>query len=58
MQQDNDPKQTDHSTKEWLEQKKVNVLKWPSQSAHAVGGPEVGISCEEAHQHPRVETVL
>ncbi|KAF7656364.1 hypothetical protein LDENG_00042530 [Lucifuga dentata] len=31
-QQDNDPKRTSRSTKEWLKQKKCNVLEWPSQS--------------------------
>ncbi|KAG2465812.1 TCB2 transposase, partial [Polypterus senegalus] len=32
MQQDNDPKHTICSTKEWLKKNKVNVLEWPSQS--------------------------
>ena len=32
MQQDNNPKHTSRSTKEWLKQKKDNVLEWPSQS--------------------------
>ena len=32
MQQDNDPKHTSRSTKEWLKKNKVNVLEWPSQS--------------------------
>ncbi|KAF7641190.1 hypothetical protein LDENG_00289840 [Lucifuga dentata] len=32
MQQDNNPKHTRHSTKEWLKQKKCNVLERPSQS--------------------------
>lgn len=27
-----DPKQTSPTTKEWLKQKKVNALEWPSQS--------------------------
>ena len=30
--QDNDPKHTSKSTKEWLKKKKCNVLEWPSQS--------------------------
>ncbi len=29
MQQDNDPKHTSHSTKEWLKKNKVNVLERP-----------------------------
>lgn len=32
MQQDNDSKHTSKSTKEWLTQKKIRVLEWPSQS--------------------------
>ncbi len=32
MQQDNNPKHTSHSTKEWLKKNKVNVLEWLSQS--------------------------
>ncbi|XP_067312447.1 LOW QUALITY PROTEIN: fibroblast growth factor 24 [Pseudorasbora parva] len=32
MQQDNDPKHTSKSTKEWLKKKKVKVLQWPSDS--------------------------
>ncbi len=32
MQQDNNPKHTSHSTKEWLKENKVNVLEWLSQS--------------------------
>ncbi len=32
MQQDNNPKHTSHSTKEWLKKNKVNVLDWLSQS--------------------------
>ena len=32
MQQDNDPKHMAKSTKKWLEDKKVKVLPWPSQS--------------------------
>ncbi len=31
MQQDNNPKHTSHSTKEWLKKNKVNVLEWLSQ---------------------------
>ncbi|KAF7650097.1 hypothetical protein LDENG_00131250, partial [Lucifuga dentata] len=31
-QQDNNSKHTSRSTKEWLKQKKCNVLEWPSQS--------------------------
>ncbi|KAF7642141.1 hypothetical protein LDENG_00263840, partial [Lucifuga dentata] len=31
-QQDNDPKHTRRSIKEWLKQKKCNVLEWLSQS--------------------------
>ncbi|KAF7644058.1 hypothetical protein LDENG_00228710, partial [Lucifuga dentata] len=29
---DSDPKHASRSTKEWLKQKKCNVLEWPSQS--------------------------
>ena len=32
FQQDNDPKHTATTTKEWLRGKSVNVLEWPSQS--------------------------
>ncbi len=32
MQQDNNPKHTSHSTKEWLKKNKINVLEWLSQS--------------------------
>ncbi len=32
MQQDNNPKHTSHSTKEWLKKNKVNALEWLSQS--------------------------
>uniref|UniRef100_A0A8C5Q5G5 Transposase n=1 Tax=Leptobrachium leishanense TaxID=445787 RepID=A0A8C5Q5G5_9ANUR len=32
MQQDNDPKHTSNSTKEWLRQNKIRLLEWPSQS--------------------------
>ncbi len=32
MQQNNNPKHTSHSTKEWLKKNKVNVLEWLSQS--------------------------
>ncbi len=32
MQQDNNPKHTSHSIKEWLKKNKVNVLEWLSQS--------------------------
>ncbi len=32
MQQDNNPKHTIHSTKEWLKKNKVNVLEWLSLS--------------------------
>lgn len=32
MQQDNDPKHTSKSTKEWIKQKKLRLLEWPSQS--------------------------
>ncbi|KAJ7341900.1 hypothetical protein JRQ81_007595, partial [Phrynocephalus forsythii] len=32
FQHDNDPKHTSKSAKEWLHQKKINVLEWPSQS--------------------------
>ncbi|MEE6478044.1 hypothetical protein FKM82_011719 [Ascaphus truei] len=33
MQQDNNPKHTSRSTKEWLQKKKIHVLEWPSQSS-------------------------
>ncbi len=33
MQQDNNPKHTSHSTKDWLKKNKVNVLEWLSQSS-------------------------
>ncbi len=32
MQQDNNPKHSSNSTKEWLKKNKVNVLEWLSQS--------------------------
>jgi hypothetical protein len=32
MQQDNDPKYRSKSTTEWLQQKKIPLLEWPSQS--------------------------
>jgi hypothetical protein len=32
IQQDNDSKQRSKSTKEWLQQKKIYLLEWPSQS--------------------------
>ena len=32
MQQDNDPKHRSKSTTEWLQQKKICLLEWPSQS--------------------------
>ena len=32
MQQDNDPKHRSKSTMEWLQQKKIRLLEWPSQS--------------------------
>ncbi len=32
MQQDNNPKHTSHSTKEWIKKNKVNVLEWLNQS--------------------------
>jgi transposase len=32
MQQDNDPKHGSKSTTEWLKQKKIHLLEWPSQS--------------------------
>ncbi|KAF2343723.1 hypothetical protein FHG87_025521 [Trinorchestia longiramus] len=36
FQQENDPKQTANETKEWLRMKKINNLKWPSQSPHMI----------------------
>ena len=32
MQQDNDPKHRSKSTTEWLQQSKIHLLEWPSQS--------------------------
>uniref|UniRef100_A0A8C5Q5S0 Transposase n=1 Tax=Leptobrachium leishanense TaxID=445787 RepID=A0A8C5Q5S0_9ANUR len=32
MQQENDPEHTSNSTKEWLQQNKIRLLEWPSQS--------------------------
>lgn len=32
LQHDNDPKQRSKSTKEWPHQKKLQILKWPSQN--------------------------
>ena len=32
VQQDSDPKHTAKSTQEWLRDKSLNVLEWPSQS--------------------------
>ena len=32
VQHDNDPKHTAKATVQWLKDKKVNVLEWPSQS--------------------------
>ena len=32
MQQDNDPKHRSKSTTDWLQQKKIRLLEWPSQS--------------------------
>uniref|UniRef100_A0A803JCU5 Tc1-like transposase DDE domain-containing protein n=1 Tax=Xenopus tropicalis TaxID=8364 RepID=A0A803JCU5_XENTR len=32
FQHDNDPKHTSKSTKQWLHQRTINVVKWPSQT--------------------------
>ena len=34
VQQDNNPKHTAKTTKEWLRDKSLNVLEWPSQSPY------------------------
>ncbi len=60
MQQDNNPKHTSHSTKEWLKKNKVNVLKWLSQSTdlNPIKMLWKDSSYEDIHQHHRVEVVL
>ena len=32
MQQDNDPKHTSRATHAWMQEQRLRVLKWPSQS--------------------------
>ena len=32
MQQDNDPKHTSKSTRAWMQEQRLRVMKWPSQS--------------------------
>ncbi len=60
MQQDNNPKHTSQSTKEWLKKNKVNVLKWLSQSTdlNPIKMLWKDSSYEVIHQHHRVEVIL
>ena len=54
LQQDNDPKHTSKTTKEWLKRKRIHTLDWPSQRPQSyrngVARPEAGSTCQMSHQ--------
>ena len=64
MQQDNDPKHRSISTKEWLQQKIIRLLEWPSQSPNlnpiwdAVAWPQESSSGQTSQEYCWTETVL